>query len=508
MTGTEVSTTEMLLTNLNDHKVVRIEGSANWCQEMYQRINQLPNLSVVKLEGNLSFPETKMRVSAAISDGSVSTLVWLDPDGADVEIFSYLFTLARDVASPGKIILLLKNSSHLDSLLSEVDPALAYADGFYQEEVRRISNASNGQSSILPVAVLVVACTVGGVYWYQSNSDSQTAQYSKESSDVVGKVKPKTVYAWSKPASTPPSESSAEQPSGEPLVSKKVVVEKTAPLNIKEENSSTMIQQERMLSEFSAVLEKDNSKDSVTAGVIEKDEHREVASVTPEKIMPIAEAATNVIKAPAPIKPANVTKVTKTDDAVMLDSSPSYSEPATSDTKRLVEQASMQKEEAVNARKASASIEEQSHRAETIPATGDPLITTYTLKEGRGVISKEEQVSVVKVVDRWARAWAAQDWDNYIDSYIAGKPYGIKVSLAEWRAFRKDRLISPEWVQLKFGQPTMTVYDPHWVKVELYQRFEKPGYADETTKRLELKRTLDGWKIASEATDGTVVLSR
>lgn len=121
----------------------------------------------------------------------------------------------------------------------------------------------------------------------------------------------------------------------------------------------------------------------------------------------------------------------------------------------------------------------------------------------------DHEKAVRKVFDTWRTAWAGQDWDAYIGSYLQNTiPYGVKMSLQEWRAFRKERLLKPEWIKLTLGEPILTRLDSHWYRIEFYQRFEKPGYADETTKRLELTLTSDGWRIASEAANGTIVLKR
>ena len=130
-------------------------------------------------------------------------------------------------------------------------------------------------------------------------------------------------------------------------------------------------------------------------------------------------------------------------------------------------------------------------------------------KPVKSVASLNNEAEVRKVVDRWGKAWEAQDWESYIGSYVQHTNlYGVKMSIEEWRAFRKKRLLTPEWIKLELGKPKYTRLNTHWYRVEFYQRFEKPGYADETTKRLELTLTSYGWKIASEAADGTIVLKR
>ena len=499
MAGTEVSTAELLLANLNDHQVVRVEGSDSWCQQLYQRLQQLQDLAIVKLEGDLNFPETKMRVTAAITDGHPLVLLWLDPDSADPEVFPYLFLLARDAEFAGKVVLLIKNSNLMSRLLSELDPAVAYADGYYQEEIRSVPHSSSGVPALLPGGILIIACALGGIYWYQSGSDSGVDQGSGISSGMTSNGKDKTVYAWSKPVTVP--ENTLAEPVTEefskPEANKKQIIDMPPSVaQVQDEVKATVIEQEQMLSDFNAVLKKDPNPEAaapVSSVIKPIAQDQVVIQETADSTVTLLDRPTEEtgINKDAPVKNAESDSLPNTPESV-LD----------------VQIEIVERKKAEDIVEAPSTHQPQPVLSSETPVGINPLITTYTLKKGQGVIAKEEQVSVIKTVDRWARAWAAQDWDNYIGSYIDGKPYGIKVSLAEWREFRKDRLVSPEWVKLKFGHPSMTVYDPHWVKVELYQRFEKPGYADETTKRLELKKTLNGWRIASEATDGTVVLSR
>lgn len=130
-------------------------------------------------------------------------------------------------------------------------------------------------------------------------------------------------------------------------------------------------------------------------------------------------------------------------------------------------------------------------------------------KQVSPVAAMNNEDEVRKVFEVWHQAWQSQNWDVYIGSYIQDASlYGVDMPVEEWRQFRKERLLSPEWIKLELGTPTFSRLNTHWYRIEFYQRFEKPGYADETTKRLELQLTAEGWKIASEAAEGTVVLKR
>jgi hypothetical protein len=143
------------------------------------------------------------------------------------------------------------------------------------------------------------------------------------------------------------------------------------------------------------------------------------------------------------------------------------------------------------------------------PIQSKPVVKTAQPIAKKSVAGINNEKAVRAVVNGWSSAWAAQDWDAYINSYLQHTQlYGVKMSVEEWRAFRKKRLLTPAWIKLKLGEAKYTRLNSHWYRVEFYQRFEKPGYADETTKILELTLTSSGWKIASEATDGTVVLKR
>jgi hypothetical protein len=136
----------------------------------------------------------------------------------------------------------------------------------------------------------------------------------------------------------------------------------------------------------------------------------------------------------------------------------------------------------------------------TVATSGDAAVGS--------VAHLNNAASVQQLITDWQDAWRKQDWPRYINAYIDERPHGVKMSLEEWRAFRKQRLLSPPWIKLEFGDVRLTRLNSHWFRAEFYQRFEKPNYADETTKRLELMLTASGWKIASENPIGTVVLKR
>ena len=108
---------------------------------------------------------------------------------------------------------------------------------------------------------------------------------------------------------------------------------------------------------------------------------------------------------------------------------------------------------------------------------------------------------VMRAVRAWARAWEAQDVEGYLDAYADNFYPGDGLTLAEWRAQRRDRVGSPASITIEISDPTVTFPEPGRAEVVFQQAYSSQTYSDRVRKRLVLERKDNGWRIVREISE-------
>ena len=549
MSDSSLSSAEMLLCNLPDHQVIRIDGRPAWMNHVSEQVVASHPDSLV-LEGDVTLNAAQTELAALLGVESDAAFIqqalkaWLDeqrrlliivnPDAVEENALTYLLGLPSICNEQGSAvtIILLSKDVLVDALKN--NPSLASKlDGYYQEEIESGTTAAAGGSSKWLVTAAAVVCVCAGA-WYlydqakppvvaptviaeesdssEETADSQTevAALETETSVIQTDEANDASQSESSRAETPVVVAASEQKTEakQPLtvVSTDSVADKKASDSRQKKEDEI---NKRLLADLSQTVEKARSKlkgetpvnTISSAKPVSSDEVKEVSQVssTNDKSKALSSVESSIASnqvsvdsvktAEVSVKPP-VMAVAEVKQGVLTQ------EPTKLDKQRKA------LDQAVKTG-ALSSHKEAPKKAAPATATSPKSTSKYVS------VALNNEAEVRKVVDAWGQAWGNQDWDAYINSYLQNtKPYGVKMSLDEWRAFRKERLLKPEWIKLTLGEPKLTRLDSHWFRAEFYQRFEKPGYADETTKRLELTLTSQGWRIASEATDGTVVLKR
>lgn len=121
-----------------------------------------------------------------------------------------------------------------------------------------------------------------------------------------------------------------------------------------------------------------------------------------------------------------------------------------------------------------------------------------TVASAQGPTTTDLTRAVRQAVDRWAAAWAAQDVDDYLSSYVDDyAPSGR--SHEEWRAQRRDRLQRPSVIEVGIeGFAVEPGADASSARASFVQRYRSDQYRDVVRKSLELERQKGAWKIRSE----------
>ncbi|WP_415900318.1 hypothetical protein [Neptuniibacter sp. QD48_11] len=492
MSDSSLSSAELLLINLSDHQVIRIEGSARWMENLADQVKQteLDTLEIKDLQAldvvqdNLA---KFLQVEAGVSFIRQELECWLqhgrrlciivNSDDVSTEALTYLLGLPSicDETGPAVTIILL-STPEIVSVFKSSSLLASKLDGYYQEEVDSSPVSAGGNKPLVAIGALAVVClSAGGWYWFDAQQDSLApAAVAKSTENLSPKIVETEITRSSQSEKVSIAEHPQDTKAAKPVIPEEktelaaepsVTKVKTAPAVVK--SPEPVAVEKKLNPELVA---------SLTATVEQAKQKRDKT---------LQSSIEQVKKAQEPSK---VVEPAKTADALK------------------VAEAELKKGTLPKSAVAAIQPKDVSPMPSAEPQPQTKPVTEFVVKPG----PKENNVKAVReVFTTWHTAWEQQNWDNYINSYLQNSTlYGVKMSLEEWREFRKDRLLSPDWIKLEIKSPKFTRLNSHWYRVEFYQRFEKPGYADETNKRLELTLTSAGWKIASEATKGTVVLKR
>lgn len=564
MSVTGLSSQEILLTNLNDHQVIRIDGTPEWMSETATAIQashadsltlndaltlnsaQQKLAEFLVVENDASFIQQALKVRLAQSR---RLILIIDSDEVETAALTYLMGLPAicDESSTAVVLILLTSPSLVRTLKSAPE-LTAKLDGYYQQEPETTVAKAMGGLKPLVATLAVITLGAGGWHLWQERSSAEVASQTEQNTRQVESEPVDRSTASEKP------QIFAEQPAEPPVISPPVMtvnVEKaevatTATISADQikvaspQEEIEAVMNPKLLADLTATVEKARQKKqgSVTAeaqksgSTIDRSEQIEsVKTVTSVAVLQAQKATVKTeVELPLPQVSQEMVLVKSDSEKRNRDNVQRKSQFAseveyttTGDADHVIaevaaessktEKPSLQKQAQkptvaiVPLRAVKAASELQLPPKESVHPK--PVVEKSKPPVKKSVAGINNEKAVRAVVNDWSIAWAAQDWDAYINSYLQNTQlYGVKMSIEEWRDFRKKRLLTPAWIKLKLGEPKYTRLNSHWYRVEFYQRFEKPGYADETTKILELTLTSSGWKIASEATDGTVVLKR
>lgn len=138
-----------------------------------------------------------------------------------------------------------------------------------------------------------------------------------------------------------------------------------------------------------------------------------------------------------------------------------------------------------------------------VPEPAAVAVTASLPKAGKMSLDSTRQ-QVIAAVREWAASWSSQNVDQYLGHYAREfRPKG-GISRASWEAQRKQRLASPEFIQVEIDKPVVTSVAPDRADVVFVQRYRSNTYRDSVRKQLSLRLTESGWKITRERSLGGV----
>ncbi|WP_088705917.1 TolC family outer membrane protein [Noviherbaspirillum denitrificans] len=108
---------------------------------------------------------------------------------------------------------------------------------------------------------------------------------------------------------------------------------------------------------------------------------------------------------------------------------------------------------------------------------------------------------VLKLVQRWAQAWSAQDVDAYLGFYAGDFQTPKKQARDVWAKERETRIKGKSRIAVKVESPTVNVQG-ETATVAFRQVYQSDGLSQVTQKSLVLARQGGEWKIRQETSGG------
>lgn len=109
------------------------------------------------------------------------------------------------------------------------------------------------------------------------------------------------------------------------------------------------------------------------------------------------------------------------------------------------------------------------------------------------------ETAVRAALQRWAKAWSAQDLDAYFAAYDDDFHPADGLTMQQWRALRVRRVGGPDSIQVKLSHIEVTLTGADSAMVHFEQAYQSDRYQDDVHKTVTLEQGPKGWLITSES---------
>ena len=112
--------------------------------------------------------------------------------------------------------------------------------------------------------------------------------------------------------------------------------------------------------------------------------------------------------------------------------------------------------------------------------------------------SQETIREVTDALDFWAAAWMAQNPDQYLSVYSPDFQLAVNESRPAWEMNRRERLLSPSYIQLDVRFDRFTQRANGEVEAQIRQAYRSDSYREISNKILVLEKRDGRWLIREE----------
>ena len=111
---------------------------------------------------------------------------------------------------------------------------------------------------------------------------------------------------------------------------------------------------------------------------------------------------------------------------------------------------------------------------------------------------------VLAVVNHWAESWSKQDLGQYFALYSENYQPELGRSQEQWRDLRRQRLTTPQYIELQLDGIRFRQIDENRIQVKLQQSYRSDFYQDRILKSINLIKENGSWRILMERSLGMI----
>jgi len=115
-----------------------------------------------------------------------------------------------------------------------------------------------------------------------------------------------------------------------------------------------------------------------------------------------------------------------------------------------------------------------------------PAVNTETRSPETDTLQTSVEARIESLLREWSEAWSERDFARYIGFYSDRFVPAGGLSDAAWRAQRRSRLRTPEWIAIELADPAIEQLSDNRWRVRFTQNYRSNRYQSETTKELVL----------------------
>jgi hypothetical protein len=109
----------------------------------------------------------------------------------------------------------------------------------------------------------------------------------------------------------------------------------------------------------------------------------------------------------------------------------------------------------------------------------------------------QETINISTALNKWSKSWSSMDVNAYLDMYSSNFKPSKGLSITTWKKQRKKRL-KKDFIKIDISNVLIKFTDCNKAKVTFDQKYESPGYKDQTKKLLLFEKIDSRWLIQKE----------
>lgn len=128
-----------------------------------------------------------------------------------------------------------------------------------------------------------------------------------------------------------------------------------------------------------------------------------------------------------------------------------------------------------------------------------PAIETNPTSSEETEVDAGTQRQIKDVLDLWAATWMSQDVIQHLALYSADFQPQNSQTIPIWSLNRKERILSPTYIQIDLAYEALTSPNPGIVDVAVKLSYRSNTYREVSNKIIRVQNDQPGWRILEES---------